>query len=99
MKQSSDSLSSNLLHSGLAVGESHVELLGALNDSLSLTSGEVVSHFTTVGSVVHEQQFNVFLVLDQKLSEATWQHVSGLAGLLLTDVWHLELTTELTADW
>ena len=99
MKQSSDSLGSNLLHAGLGVGESHVELLGALNDFLSLAGRNVVGDFTAEGSVVHEQQFNVFLVLDQKLAETTGQHVSGLLGLLLTDVWHLELATELTTNW
>ena len=51
----------------------------------------------TVGSVVHEQQFNVFLVLDQKLSETTGQHVSGLLGLLLTNVGAGEVATELAA--
>ena len=58
-----------------------------------------MSDLTAVGSVVHEQQFNVFLVLDQKLSEATWEHVSRLSGLLLTNIWHGQVATELAAHW
>jgi len=97
LKQSSDSLGGILLHSCLSVGESHVELLGASNDLLALAGAQVVGELSAVGPVVHEQQFNVFLVLDKKLSEATGQHVSGLSGLLLANVGAGQLTAELAA--
>ena len=97
LKQSSDSLGGILLHSSLGVGESHVEFLGASDDLLALAGAQVVSELSAVGCVVHEQQFNVFLVLDKKLSEATGQHVSGLSGLLLANVGAGQLTTELAA--
>ena len=97
MKQSSCSLGGLLLHAGLGVGESNVELLSALDEFLSGLGGDVVGDFAAVGPVVHEEQFNVFLVLDQKLSETTGEHVSGLGGLLKTDVGHHLVTTELAA--
>jgi len=97
LKQSSCSLGGLLLHAGLGVGESNVELLSALDEFLSGLGGDVVGDFAAVGPVVHEEQFNVFLVLDQKLSETTGEHVSGLGGLLKTDVGHHLVTTELAA--
>ena len=97
MKQSSGSLVGGSLQSSLGIGESQVKLLGAGNDFLALSKADVVSNFTAVGSVVHEEQFNVFLVVHQELSEAAGKHVSGLSGLLLTNVWACEVATELTA--
>merc|ERR1712127_899484 len=96
-RSSAASFGGNLLEAGLAVGESHVELLGAGNDVLALLGGDGAGDLAAVGSVVHEQQFNVFLVLDQKLSETTGEHVSGLSGLLLTNVGHLAPAAEATA--
>ena len=81
----------------MTVGESDVEFLGAGNDGLSLAGGDVLGDLTAVGPVVHKQQFNVFLASDQKLSETTGHHVSGLGGLLLTDVRLLAPTTEATS--
>ena len=97
MKQSSDSLVGGSLHSSLGIGESHVEFLGASDDFLALAGAQVVSELSAVGSVVHEEQFNVFLVVDQELSEAAGEHVSGLCGLLLTNIGACELATELAA--
>ena len=97
MKQSSCSLGGFLLHLGLTVGESDVKFLGARNEFDSELGGDVLSDLTAVASVVHEEQFHVFLVLDQKLSETTWEHVSGLGSLLQTDVGHHTLTLELAA--
>jgi len=56
-----------------------------------------LGNLSAVGPVVHKQQFNVFLASDQKLSETTGQHVSGLGSLLLTDLWHLAPTFVATA--
>ena len=53
--------------------------------------------FSGISSVVHEQQFNVFFVSDQKLSESTGKHVASSFGLLLTDLWHFAPTTVATA--
>jgi len=97
LKQSSCSLGGFLLHAGLAVGQSNVKLLGALNEFLSGLGRDAVGDLTAEASVVHEEQFNVFIVLDQKLSETTWEHVSGLGSLLKTDVGHHLVTTELAA--
>ena len=81
----------------MSVGKSNVELLCARNDGLSRFGTNVLGNFTAVGSVVHQQQFDVFLTSDQKLSETTGEHVSGLGGLLLTDLGHFSPTTEATA--
>ena len=97
MKQSSCSLGGLLLHAGLGVGESNVELLSALDEFLSGLGGDVVGDFAAVGPVVHEEQFNVFLASDQKLSETTGHHETGLGSLLLTDVRLLAPSTESTS--
>ena len=86
-----------LLELGLAVGESHVELFCALDDVLSLESGDVLGDLTAVGSVVHEENFNVLGASDQKLTETAGKHVSGLGGLLVTDLGHLLLSSESAA--
>jgi|688.fasta_scaffold776587_1 hypothetical protein len=86
-----------LLELGLAVGESDVELLCALDNVLSLESGDVLGDFTAVGSVVHEENFNVLGASDQKLTETAGKHVSGLGGLLVTDLGHLLLSSESAA--
>lgn len=78
----------------MAVGESHVEFLGALDDVLSLEGGDVLGDFTAVGPVVHEEEFHVLGASDQKLAEAAGEHVSGLLGLLVTDLGFLGLTSE-----
>ena len=62
----------------LAVGKSYVEFFGALHDVLSLAGRNILSNFSAVGSVVHKEEFNVFGTSNQKLSEATWEHMSGL---------------------
>ena len=82
----------------MAVGESHVEFLGARNDVLSLESGDVLGDLTAVGPVVHEEQFNVFRGSDQKLSEAAGKHVAGLLGLLVADLGHGDDSAEPTTD-
>lgn len=88
-----------LLELGLTVCESHIELLGALDDVLPLESWDVLGNLTAVGSVVHQENFDVLRASDQKLAETTWEHVSGLRSLLVTDLWHCSLTSEPTAHW
>ena len=91
------SFSWDLLKLGLTVGESDVEFLCALDDVFSLECWDVLGDFPAISSVVHEQQFNVFFVSDQKLSESTGKHVASSFGLLLTDLWHCAPTTVATA--
>ena len=91
------SFSWDLLKLSLAVGESDVEFLCALDDVFSLECWDVLGDFACISSVVHEQQFNVFFVSDQKLSKSTGKHVAGSFGLLLTDLWHCAPTTVATA--
>jgi len=86
-----------LLELGLSVGESDVELLCALDDVLSLESRDVLGNLTAVGSVVHEENFNVLGASDQKLAETAGKHMSGLGGLLVTNLGHLLLSSESAA--
>ena len=88
LEQSECSFVGDLLEFSLSVGESHVEFLGASDDSCSLLHGDALGDLTGVSSVVHEQQFNVFLVSDQKLSKTAGKHVTSSLGLFLTNLGH-----------
>ena len=52
-----------------------------------------MSDLSAVSSVVHEEEFAVLLVGDQKLLEAVWKHVSGLMILLVTNFHFLLVTS------
>ena len=56
--------------------------------------GDVLGDLTGVGAVVHKQEFNVFFVSDEKLSESRSEHVSGLLGLLAANLWLSDLASE-----
>ena len=88
LEQSECSFSGDLLEFSLSVGESHVELLSTGDNSCSLGRGDALGNLTAVSSVVHEQQFHVFLVSDQKLSKTAGKHVTSSLGLLLTNLGH-----------
>ena len=88
------SFSRNLLGLGLAVSESHIKFLGASNDCGSLASRDVLGNFSSKWSVVHQKQFNVFLVSNEQLSEATGKHMSSLVILLASDLGHTDGTSE-----
>ena len=49
---------------------------------------EIVGKFTTVVSVVHKEQFNIFFVTDEQLLESVGQEMSGLSVVLITNGWH-----------
>ena len=98
MKQSSGSLVGGSLQSSLGIGESHVKLLGAGNDFLALSKADVVSDFTAVGSVVHEEQFEILLISEQELSESRGEHVSGLLILLVSNDGESGQSLESTSD-
>ena len=92
------SFSRNLLGLGLAVSESHIKFFGASNDCGSLASRDVLSNFSSKASVVHQKQFNVFLVSNEQLSEATGKHVSSLVILLASNLGHADGTSESSTD-
>ena len=56
--------------------------------------GDALSNLTGVGAVVHQEQFNVFFVSDEELSEARSEHVSGLLLLLAADLGLSDLASE-----
>ena len=56
--------------------------------------GDALSDLASVGAVVHQEQFNVFFVSDEELSEARSEHVSGLLGLLAANLGFSDLATE-----
>jgi len=74
----------------------HDVIRSMLRDRLNLPlgGGNVLGDLTSVGSVVHKQQFKVFLVSEQKLLEATGEHVSGGLVLLGADLGHAKGTSE-----
>ena len=89
-----DSLGGDLLQLALGISESGVELLGALDDHLPGLGRDALGDLTGVGTVVHEEQFNVFFVPDKELAEAGAEHVSGLLGLLAADLGLSDLASE-----
>jgi len=92
------SLGGLLSEFSLAVSESHVELLCALDEGLAGLGGESLSKLTSVGSVVHEQQFHVGLISDQQFLEAAGEHVSRLLVLLSSDLGSSNLASEAATD-
>lgn len=65
---------------------------------LPLGGGNVLGDLTSVGSVVHEEQFNVFHVSDQELSEPVGEEMSGRLVLLASDLGHAHGTSEASSD-
>ena len=56
--------------------------------------GDALSDLTGKGAVVHQEQFHVFFVSYEELSEARSEHVSGLLSLLAADLGLSDLTSE-----
>ena len=84
------SFSSGLLELASAVGQSDVEFLGSLNNVLStvtlrdnrdlpLLSRDVVGDLSSVGSVVHEEQLDVFFITNEELLESVGKNEAGLS--------------------
>lgn len=65
-------------------------LLGAVGEReyLPLLSTNVLSNFTAVGSVVHEEDLKIFFVGDEELLESVREQVAGSVVLLASDLWH-----------
>ena len=82
------SFSRLLLSFSLSVGKSDIQFLGSLDNSESLSDRDTLANFSAVCSVVHEEEFDVFLVSDQQFFESVWQSVSGEVVLLATNLWH-----------
>ena len=92
------SLGGDLSQLALGVGESHVELLGALDEGLPGLGSDALGNLTGVGAVVHEEHFHVFFVSDEKLAEARCEHVSGFLVLLAANLGLSDLASEAPAD-
>ena len=79
-----------------SVGESDVELGGALDDGLPLLGGDVVRDLSAVLSIVHEQELKILQVADGELEEPVWKNVPGLLVGSVTDVWLRSDSSELS---
>ena len=66
----------------------------SLRNHLPGSHGDALSDFTGVGAVVHQEQFKIFFVSDEELSEARSEHVSGLLSLLAADPGFSDLAAE-----
>ena len=97
MSTQSSSLGGGLAQLGVGVGETHVELLGALDEGLALLGTDVLGDLAGVHSVVHEQELDVLGGADQELLEAGGQHVAGVLVLLVADLGHAHGATEAAA--
>ena len=55
---------------------------------LPLLRSNALGNFTAVNSIVHEENFKIFLVGDEELLESIWQQVTSQVILLASDLWH-----------
>ena len=88
----------NSLQSSLLVHDLDVQLLGSLDDSLSLESRDVVSDDSSDGGVVHQQELELSDVVDDEGVEAGAQHGSGGLVGAIADSGHQERVFVATAD-
>lgn len=63
------------VHPGIGVGDSDGRLGNSFHDGCAVFGGNFVSDLGTVRFVAHQQHFQLLDVVDQKLLEATGQHV------------------------
>jgi len=84
--------------SGVGVGDSDVELLGAFDDQLALLRGDGVGDLGRVDAVLHQKHLQVGNVVHQEFLEAIRTDVLGFGVTSVTDVGHFVLTLESSAD-
>lgn len=81
-----------------SVRQSDSQLLRPFNDGLSRLRGHGVRDFGTESSVQHHEHFQLFDVVDKNFTEAVGQYVSGVLGVSVTDLGHLDLALESSSD-
>ena len=59
---------------------------------------EVVCKFSAIGSIVHKEQFNFFLVTNKQLFESIGEDVPCLSGILHSNLWHGLVSSELSSN-
>ncbi len=84
------SFSGGLLELTSAIGQSDVEFFSSLDNVLSirdcktlclpLLCRDVVGDLSSVGSVVHEKELDVFFITNEELLESVGQEEAGLSG-------------------
>ncbi len=62
----------------VGVGDFDVELSGSFNDRLSIFHWNIVRNLSGVLSILKNQQFQFFNVVNSKLVKSWWKHVLGL---------------------
>lgn len=82
----------------LSVGNSNVQFGSSLNDGGSLSGRQVVSEFSAIGSVIHQQQFEVSFVSDDEGLEATLSHESSGLISSVTNSDHGLVASESSSD-
>ena len=69
-----------------------------IDSCLPLECRNALCDLSAVGSVVHEEQFNVGFVSEQELLQAAREEVSRSSCLLASNCWHTDTPSELTPD-
>jgi hypothetical protein len=82
----------------LGVGELDIELGSAEDDLFSGLGTQIVGEFTSVDSIVHEEEFEFLDVSDQELLEAVGQEELGLPGLAVAALDQGLVAAVLSAD-
>ena len=65
-----------------------------MDDSKSFADANTLGDFTAVDSVVHEEELSIFLAGDEHLLEAGSKLMSSGLILLVTNSWHLLLSSK-----
>jgi hypothetical protein len=77
-----------------SVDDLNVELSSTFEESNTLLGGNVVSNFSSISTVVHQQKVEFTNVGDSELAETVGQQVTGLLVGTVTNLGHRSLTLE-----
>jgi len=80
------------LNAGLVVRDLDVQLLGSFDNGDAVPRADVVRNFGGVGLIMHEQQFQLPHVGDEKFLEPIRHQMTGLSIRAVTNLRHRELT-------
>ena len=79
---------------GIGIGDSDGQLRCSFHNGFSVLGGNIVSNLSTIRLVAHLKHLQLLNVVDQKLPEATRQHVLGFLVAPITNVGHQDLALE-----
>lgn len=79
---------------GIGIDNSDAQVGCSIHKGFAVLGEDFVSNLSTVRFVAHQQHFKLLDVVNQKIPEATGQHVLCFLAAPVTDVGHPDLTFE-----